>query len=114
MKIDNAYKLKALKKGKDLEDRDEEPILTGQAIAEIMLSAKAPVNKFSKMKTFDLSQKFYNDKTTEIDASDLETLKAIIEADDRYNALVGGQLLKILADLKEDKEEEKEDKEDKK
>ena len=108
MKIDNTHILEGLEKDKPLKDQHEKQLCLGKALAEILLSAKA--SKFDKMKTFNLSQNFYNEKSTDVDASDLVTIKEIIEKDERYNALIDGQILNIFNNLKEEEKPKEETK----
>ena len=79
---------------------DKMPITIGRSIAAILLGHKG--RKFDPMKLLELARKFYNaSKEIEIDNSDLEGLKSIVNSDEQFLSLVTGQVLEELTNAKE-------------
>lgn len=99
MQIKLQSKLKGLD-GKELE------IKVGEALSNIILQAESG----GKMKLYILGQKFYNDKTIELDDADIALTKSAIESSKVYNALVTGQLLLLLEKSSEKKDAKEETK----
>ena len=94
MKIETKITLKSLE-GKEL--KTEAGNLTlGEALSNILISSEVG----GKMKLFTLAQKMYNDKSVEVDASDLSMIKECVKTTKIYNALVAGQVELILEDIK--------------
>lgn len=92
MKINTQNKIKAL-------DNKELDLTIGQAIANILLASETG----GKMKLFILAQKFFQDKFVDIDKADLDLVKNSIEnSKGIYTALVTGQLLVMLDEIKEE------------
>lgn len=97
MKINTKEVLKDLS-GKELKSEDG-PFTFGQALANILLSAK----EGGKMKLFLLAQKLYQDKVVDIDISDLTLIESTVKSSEHYTALVLGQCELMLKGVKEDK-----------
>ena len=89
MQINTKTKLKNVD-GKELE------LTIGEAISNILVSAE----EGGKMKLWILGQKFYNDKSVELDASDVDLVKSSIDKTKIYKVLVTGQLLVLIDELK--------------
>lgn len=96
MKINTQIVLKDLK-GKEVEDKGVKFML-GDALSNILISAK----EGGKMKMYTLATKLANDKSVDVDASDLSMIKEAVRKTEIYNALVAGQCELILEDVKEE------------
>lgn len=92
MKIQAKNKIKGLD-GKELD------LTIGQAISNILVSSETG----GKMKLFVLAQKFYNDEIVDVDSADLDLVKTSIESSKVYTALVSGQLLVLIDEVKSEK-----------
>jgi hypothetical protein len=81
--------------------KDNDVFTVGMAIAEVLLAAK----QGGKMKMFILAEKFYKNKTVEIDSADLALVKDAVEKADPMTVsnLISGQILVMLDSLKEEK-----------
>lgn len=106
MKINTQIVLKNLK-GKDIESPSEDgsviKFTLGDALSNILVNAK----EGGKMKMFTLAQKLANDKSVDVDASDLSMIKTAVKSTEVYNALFAGQCELLLEDVKEEKKDEK-------
>jgi hypothetical protein len=96
MKINTKEVLKTFK-GEPLKAGDEELTL-GMALSNILLGDRAG----GKMKLFILAEKFYKEKSVELDTADLAMVKTAVEKTELFNALVTGQILVGLEELKKD------------
>ena len=92
MKINTQIKLKDLS-GKELPGENT----FGQFLANILIQSKTG----GKMKMYTLATKLYNDKSVEVDASDLSLIKESIKTTEVYTGLVSGQCELLLEDIKE-------------
>ena len=79
-------------------DKNED-ITLGMAIATIIIS-QPKSDKYDPLKSYVLSNKFYNEDEVDIDASDLSFVKDAIKATGVYTPLISGQLLLILEQTK--------------
>jgi hypothetical protein len=79
---------------------DKAPFFVGQAIANILLAPRQGERKLDALKSWELAQKFYNNKEVEIDTSDFQKVKEMVETDKNYSMLIIGQLMEILTNLK--------------
>ena len=94
MKINTTLKLKDLK-GNDLMISEKEPLTIGESISNILSQSEG-----NKLKMFILAQKFATNDEVEIDTSDFALVKKAIEDTKLYIALITGQILLILEDIK--------------
>lgn len=69
----------------------------GEAIANILVTDESG----GKMKTYILAQKFMNEPSVDLDASDFALVKAAVERTKSYTSLVAGQVLVLLEAIKE-------------
>lgn len=91
-------------KGKPLTDPEtKEPVVLGDVIGNILLTAKAG----GKLKCFVLAQKLATQDTVDVDESDLALIKEATKETQVYNNLVAGQALVILERTGEDNKPEK-------
>ncbi len=73
---------------------DTNDVLTlGIALSNILVSSK----EGGKMKLYVLAQKFYKDKSIELDESDMNLVKNAVKASEAYNTLIVGQVELILS-----------------
>lgn len=81
---------KKINLGKQLKNFDGENlgITVGQALSKIIVQEKG-----DPLRYFTMGQKFFNDKSIEIEPADLEILKKAVGSNEVYNALVNGQIL---------------------
>ena len=96
MKIKTSQALKDLA-GKDLKGSDGKAIALGPIISNILLTAKTG----GKMKLYELAKNFYAEKDIDLDTTDLNMIKEAVEQTGEYNNLVTGQILIVLANLKD-------------
>jgi hypothetical protein len=102
-------KLKTNIKIKELDGQESKDLTVGKAIANIILFVKT-----DPLRAYIMATKVYSEEEYEISMSDYEWIKtAIIDHGSEVytNALVSGQLLLILSELKEDSKKKKEVKE---
>jgi|15BtaG_2_1085339.scaffolds.fasta_scaffold00340_17 hypothetical protein len=97
MQLNTAEAIKDLSGKKILKGKTEEAFTIGSALSNILLDAK----EGGKMKLFILAQKCFEEKKVELDGADISIIKQAVEKTDQYNALVSGQILQILENLKE-------------
>jgi DNA-directed RNA polymerase subunit L len=100
MKINTQIVLKDLK-GKEIEIKSGENFTLGDALSNVLVSAK----EGGKMKMFTLALKLANEEYVDVDASDLSMIKEAVKKTEIYNALVAGQCELILEDVKEEKKD---------
>lgn len=96
MKIDLTEPMVNIK-GASLEV-DGEVLTVGVALANIVVSQHKTKGGFRPLKSWELAQKFYKDKTIELDNADVAQLKDVIEDVQGYSDVVKGQLLEKLAE----------------
>ena len=65
----------------------------GDNANKTLASTLAALNKGNSIKLWDWAQKWYNDKTVELDFSDTEVLIGLIETAENLTALAKAQLL---------------------
>lgn len=82
--------------GEPLKNGDADYAL-GEAIANILVVDEAG----GKMKTYILAQKFMNEPSVDLDASDFALVKAATERTKAYTSLIAGQVLVLLEAIKE-------------
>ena len=80
-------------------DKDGE-FTVGRAIG-IILSSDREQKKFDALKAYILAQKFYSDKSVDIDKADLKSLTEILQGTKAYPPLVLGQLLLAIEEKKD-------------
>lgn len=95
---------------KDVKGNDVEKTRIGDAIADILLANKIG----GKHKVYSLATLFSRQDTVELDSADFNLVKSSIEDHEPgYSALVTGQILDYLLDLKEQDVKKKKEKQDK-
>lgn len=97
MKIDLNIGLKNLK-GEIIKDEQEKEFTLGQALANIVISAK----EGGKMKLYILGTKLFQEDFLEVDDADLILLKNAVKTTEVYGALVSGQCEMLLDEVKKD------------
>lgn len=85
-------------KGVDLKNADGEVVTLGEALGNVLLSAKEQ----GKMKLYVLAQKCANNKSVEVDEADLALVKRAVSTSEIYGALVLGQCEILLDEVKEE------------
>lgn len=96
MKINTKLVIKDIL-GNDIEKpKKGEKFTIGEALATILIDSPAG----EKMKLYLLAKAFANEKEVTIDKADLKLVSDAVENTTKYNNLVNGQLLTILADCK--------------
>lgn len=75
----------------------EKDLTLGEALSNILVSDESG----GKMKLFVLAKKLYENKSVDVDVSDLGILKNAVNATKIYTALVSGQVALILEELKD-------------
>lgn len=97
MKIDTKIVLKDLS-GKDIVSDGKEFTL-GHALSNILVSAK----EGGKMKLFTLAIKLHQEKSVEVDESDLAMIKTAVRSTESYTALISGQCELLLEGITDKK-----------
>lgn len=97
-------KINTRKEIKNIDGSPAKDFTVGKAIANILAGSKTQ----GKAKLYVLMTKFYDEKEVEVDAADLNLLKQEIEKNEVYpGALIAGQLIIMLDDLKEESSKKK-------
>jgi hypothetical protein len=65
----------------------------GQLLSKVLISQK---QGFDQAKAYDLCQRFYCDKTVELDDPDTAMLRSIVDRSDSLNVLSRGRILDTL------------------
>lgn len=79
-------------KGEALKNEQNQNFTIGEAISNILLLDKMG----GKMKCYILAQKFYTEKSVELDEADKALVKSAIERTETYTNIVTGQLLLLF------------------
>lgn len=91
-----------------LRDYKEAPIMDGKDELTLGMVISAALNKpeqqGSPMKAWELGKKAFNQKSLEVDTSDLALIKKAVESSDFFN-MIKGQALVLLEEVKENKQE---------
>jgi hypothetical protein len=82
--------------GKEILDENKEVFTFGQALANIVVSAK----EGGKMKLFLLGTKLFQNDKVEVDEADLTLLKSVVKSTEVYGALIAGQCEQLLEEVK--------------
>ena len=97
MKIKNKQPIKTLSGDLDLKTEDGKGTFTvGMALSNIILSHK----QGGAMKLYNLAKSFYNKEEVEIDNTDYVLITDAVEKTEAYGALITGQVMEILLDIK--------------
>lgn len=75
---------------------DKVDLTLGKALSNVLLQDKVA----GKMKLFLLAKKLFEEKETEVDASDLGIINKAVQTAEIYNALVLGQVELLLSEIK--------------
>lgn len=101
MKIDTKKPLRYFT-GEEIKDGAGKVLTVGDTLSNIVLVSK----EGGKMKMFELARRLSGEKAVELDAADFQLIKHAVETTEEYRtAIVTGQLLCILSEIKEAKEE---------
>lgn len=82
--------------GNDIFEKKDVKFTIGKALGNIVVDGR----EGGKMKLYTLGTKLYSGKKVEVDESDLEMIKRIVETSESYNALILGQCSEYLGTLK--------------
>ena len=96
-------KLQTTQKIKELDGQDSKMLSVGKAIANIVLMVKS-----DPLRSYLMATKLYQENEIELSKADYEWIKTAIteHGHEVYsNALVSGQLLLILSELKEEEKQ---------
>lgn len=111
----NLTQILKLRNGEIIKDRSGETLTLGLALSSIIDSAEIG----GKFKANILAQKFYSDKTIDLDGADLRLVEQGVEASKQFvtrfqdghqdhslNTIICGQILEILDEKPSEKKEE--------
>jgi hypothetical protein len=74
-------------------------LTVGDVISTILTTRK--IDQFNPLKAYALAQRFYMIDTTELDESDFNSLRDMVEKNDQYIPLVRAQVLQVLIEAKD-------------
>lgn len=84
-------------KNEPIKTEEKSPLTVGEALSNILLTHKVG----GKMKCFILAENLFKKDSVEVDDADLNLIKTATEESDVYgSAIINGQLLRILNDIK--------------